>query len=67
MKGLAEESGKAYKDINEVVGVLHNYGITKKVVGLIPVGNVKGNVSMNSIVSNLFLISLFVLLMNVVV
>ena len=42
MGGLAEEAGRAYKDINEVVDVLHNYGITKKVVGLVPVGNVKG-------------------------
>tara|TARA_Y100000310_G_scaffold194711_2_gene194710 strand:- start:2252 stop:3709 length:1458 start_codon:yes stop_codon:yes gene_type:complete len=42
MGGLAEEAGRAYKDVNEVVDVLHNYGITKKVVGLVPVGNVKG-------------------------
>ncbi|MDP3917413.1 MAG: intein-containing RctB family protein [Nanoarchaeota archaeon] len=42
MKGLAEEAGGAYKNINQVVGVLDSYGITKKVVGLKPIGNVKG-------------------------
>ncbi|MAF35833.1 RNA-splicing ligase RtcB [archaeon] len=40
--GLAEEAGLAYKDINDVVDVLHNYGISKKVVKLRPIGNVKG-------------------------
>jgi len=42
MSGLAEEAGSAYKDIDNVVDVLHNYGITKKVAGLKPIGNVKG-------------------------
>jgi tRNA-splicing ligase RtcB (3'-phosphate/5'-hydroxy nucleic acid ligase) len=42
MSGLAEEAGKAYKDIDNVVDVLHNFGIAKKVVGLKPIGNVKG-------------------------
>jgi tRNA-splicing ligase RtcB (3'-phosphate/5'-hydroxy nucleic acid ligase) len=42
MHGLAEEAGGAYKDINSVVNVLHNYGISKKVVGLRPIANIKG-------------------------
>ena len=42
MKGLAEEAGSAYKDINTVVDTLHESGISKKVVCLKPVGNVKG-------------------------
>jgi len=40
--GLAEEAGLAYKDINEVVGVMDKAGISKKVVMLKPIGNVKG-------------------------
>ena len=42
MKGLAEEAGKAYKDIDVVVDTLEKAGITKKVVALKPIGNVKG-------------------------
>ena len=42
MRGLAEEAGRAYKDVDEVVDVLDKYGITKKVIGLKPIGNVKG-------------------------
>jgi len=42
MKGLAEEAGKAYKDVDEVVETLVRAGITKKVVALKPIGNVKG-------------------------
>ncbi len=42
MKGLAEEAGGAYKDINVVVDTLEQTGITKKVVALKPIGNVKG-------------------------
>ncbi len=42
MRGLAEEAGSAYKDINEVVDVMHRAGISKKVVQLSPLGNVKG-------------------------
>ena len=40
--GLAEEAGFAYKDIREVVDVTDKAGISKKVVYLVPVGNVKG-------------------------
>ena len=42
MSGLAEEAGAAYKDVNDVVNTLQGYGITKKVVRLLPIGNVKG-------------------------
>lgn len=42
MKGLAEEAGKAYKDINLVVDTLKRAGITQPVVALKPIGNVKG-------------------------
>ena len=42
MHGLAEEAGGAYKDVDEVVETLHNSGISKKVVKLIPIGNIKG-------------------------
>lgn len=42
MKGLAEEAGKAYKDIEIVVDALEKAGITKRVVALKPIGNVKG-------------------------
>ena len=41
-KGLAEEAGKAYKDIEVVVDALEKAGITKRVVALKPIGNVKG-------------------------
>ena len=40
--GLAEEAGKAYKNVDEVVESLARAGITKKVVALKPIGNVKG-------------------------
>ncbi len=40
--GLAEEAGKAYKDIDEVIDATHNAGISKKVAKLVPIGNVKG-------------------------
>lgn len=42
MAGLAEEAGRAYKDIDVVVDTLQTAGITKKVVALKPIGNVKG-------------------------
>ena len=40
--GLAEEAGGAYKSISEVVDTMHNLGISKKVAGLRPIGNIKG-------------------------
>ena len=42
MSGLAEEAGFAYKDINDVVDAVSQAGISKPVVQLRPVGNVKG-------------------------
>jgi tRNA-splicing ligase RtcB len=42
MSGLAEEAGFAYKDISEVVKATEEAGISKAVVGLKPIGNVKG-------------------------
>ncbi|MDV3277729.1 MAG: RtcB family protein [Nitrososphaerales archaeon] len=42
MDGLAEEAGFAYKDISEVVETMSRAGISKKVVALRPIGNIKG-------------------------
>ncbi len=42
MSGLAEEAGIAYKSISDVVDALERSGIAKKVVGLSPIGNIKG-------------------------
>lgn len=39
---MAEETGPAYKDVHEVINTVHNAGISKKVVSLVPRGNVKG-------------------------
>ena len=40
--GLAEEQPAAYKDVSQVVEVVHNAGISKKVVRLRPLGVIKG-------------------------
>lgn len=40
--GLAEEAGFAYKNISEVVDAVDLVGISKKVVRLVPIGNIKG-------------------------
>ena len=40
--GLAEESGKAYKPITEVVDAISKAGISNPVVSLKPKGNIKG-------------------------
>src|SRR3989339_430365 len=42
MPGLAEEAGFAYKDINDVIDAISKAGISKPVVGLKPIGNIKG-------------------------
>jgi tRNA-splicing ligase RtcB (3'-phosphate/5'-hydroxy nucleic acid ligase) len=42
MQGLAEEAPQAYKDVNEVVNIAHNAGISKKVARLRPLGVLKG-------------------------
>jgi tRNA-splicing ligase RtcB len=40
--GLAEEAGQAYKDIDEVAAVAEAAGLSRRVVKLVPVGNIKG-------------------------
>jgi tRNA-splicing ligase RtcB len=40
--GLAEEAGQAYKDIDEVVAATELAGLSRRVVKLVPIGNVKG-------------------------
>jgi tRNA-splicing ligase RtcB len=40
--GVAEEAGFAYKDLDAVVDVLHRLDISRKVVSLRPMGNIKG-------------------------
>jgi tRNA-splicing ligase RtcB len=40
--GLEEEQPDAYKDVQRVVDVLHNAGITRKVAKLRPLGVIKG-------------------------
>lgn len=42
MIGLAEEAGLAYKNVDEVVEIIHQAGISKKVAALKPIGNIKG-------------------------
>jgi tRNA-splicing ligase RtcB len=41
-KTIAEEMPDAYKDVSEVVDVMHNEGISKKVAKLRPIGVIKG-------------------------
>ena len=40
--GLAEEAGAAYKDIDEVVEATELAGLSKRVLRLLPIGNIKG-------------------------
>jgi tRNA-splicing ligase RtcB len=40
--GLEEEQPDAYKDVNQVVSVLHSAGISRKVARLRPIGVIKG-------------------------
>jgi len=39
---LAEETSEAYKDVTDVVNVVHNAGISRKVARLSPIAVVKG-------------------------
>ncbi|MBO0351127.1 RtcB family protein [Phormidium pseudopriestleyi FRX01] len=41
-RGLAEEAGGAYKDVDAVVKATELAGLSKRVVRLVPIGNVKG-------------------------
>jgi tRNA-splicing ligase RtcB len=40
--GLAEEAGDAYKNIDEVVETTELAGLSRRVVRLVPIGNIKG-------------------------
>lgn len=42
LPGLAEEAGLAYKNISEVVEAVDKAGLSKKIVGFKPIGNIKG-------------------------
>lgn len=42
MSGLAEEQGQAYKDVDEVTEAVEIAGISKRIVRLKPLGNIKG-------------------------
>ncbi|MDH5403387.1 MAG: RtcB family protein, partial [Candidatus Heimdallarchaeota archaeon] len=42
LKGLSEEAGVAYKDLDDVVKVANNGNLSLPVVKLIPIGNIKG-------------------------
>lgn len=42
IKTIAEEMPQAYKDVSDVVDIMHNSGITKKVAKLKPIGVIKG-------------------------
>jgi tRNA-splicing ligase RtcB len=40
--GLAEEAGPAYKNVDDVVSATERAGLSRRVVRLLPMGNVKG-------------------------
>jgi tRNA-splicing ligase RtcB len=40
--GVAEEAGFAYKDLEEVVDVVHRLDVSRRVASLRPIGNIKG-------------------------
>ena len=42
LRGIAEEAPIAYKNIDEVVEIVHNAGLSKKVAKLIPLAVIKG-------------------------
>jgi tRNA-splicing ligase RtcB len=42
MRGIAEEAPQAYKDIDEVVAVVHQAGLSQKVARLVPLAVIKG-------------------------
>ena len=42
LKGIAEEAPMAYKNIHDVVEVVHNAGLSKKVACLVPLAVIKG-------------------------
>ena len=42
MPGFAEEAPIAYKDVDQVVDVVHGAGIAKKVARIVPIAVIKG-------------------------
>jgi tRNA-splicing ligase RtcB len=42
LRGLAEEQPAAYKDVNDVVDVVHRAGLSRKVARMRPIGVIKG-------------------------
>jgi len=42
MRGIAEEAPQAYKNVDEVIEVVHNAGLSKKVARLVPLAVIKG-------------------------
>ncbi|PIR02325.1 MAG: RNA-splicing ligase RtcB [Candidatus Nealsonbacteria bacterium CG_4_9_14_3_um_filter_35_11] len=42
LRGIAEEAPMAYKDVDEVVQVVHSAGLSKKVAKLVPTAVIKG-------------------------
>jgi len=42
MKGIAEEAPQAYKNIDDVVEIVHRAGLSKKVAKLVPLAVIKG-------------------------
>ncbi len=42
LSGLAEEAGAAYKNIDDVVAATEKARISRKIAGMIPIGNIKG-------------------------
>jgi tRNA-splicing ligase RtcB len=42
LRGLAEEAGLAYKDVDEVAEAAERARLSRRVAHLVPVGNVKG-------------------------
>ena len=42
LRGLAEEAGFAYKDVDSVVNTVHDLGISRKVAHFVPLANIKG-------------------------
>ena len=41
-KGLAEEQPRAYKNVDDVVDVVHDAGLSRKVARMKPIGVIKG-------------------------
>jgi len=42
LSSLAEEASQAYKDVTEVIDVVHHAGISRKVAMAVPLGVIKG-------------------------